>query len=141
MSGMLSSADMVTGVQNLIEASGVRAGKSVLLLTDRRSERESIEAVTAGLRWIGATPMVLETEVITRYGDVPAAVRGAMDEVDVCIWVWPVFLSFTPYRRGLRRGREKSGSQLQQTRVRPYHVYFEGNAGLLTRDYARFPNK
>ena len=25
--------------------------------------------------------------------------------------------------------------------MKPYHIYFEGNAGLLARDYAKFPNK
>ena len=39
------------------------------------------------------------------------------------------------------RKREESGSQLHESRMKPYHIYFEGNAGLLARDYAKFPNK
>ena len=39
------------------------------------------------------------------------------------------------------RPREESGSQLHESRMKPYHIYFEGNAGLLARDYAKFPNK
>ena len=39
------------------------------------------------------------------------------------------------------RKREESGSQLHEDRMKPYHIYFEGNAGLLARDYAKFPNK
>jgi leucyl aminopeptidase (aminopeptidase T) len=39
------------------------------------------------------------------------------------------------------RQREESGTQLKERRLKPYFVYFEGTPGLLTRDYAKFPNK
>ena len=37
--------------------------------------------------------------------------------------------------------RETSGTQLQQQRHRPYHVYFEAGPGVLARDFAKFPNE
>ena len=43
-------ADMMQGVQNLIEAAAIRAGDEVLLLADRRSDPVSLEAVSAGLK-------------------------------------------------------------------------------------------
>ena len=85
--------------------------------------------------------MTMVTEPIARYGEVPAAVMEAMHASDVAIWVWPVFITFTPTHRGLGRKREESGTQLHEARMKPYHIYFEGNGGLLARDYAKFPNK
>lgn len=133
-------ADMVTGVKNMIEASDIRAGDQVLLLADRRSDRPSMEAITAGLKMVGAEPMALVTEPIARYGHVPEAVLQAMQASDVVIWVWPVFITFTPGHRAMGRKREESGTQLQEQRMKPYFIYFEGAPGLLARDYAKFPN-
>jgi hypothetical protein len=39
------------------------------------------------------------------------------------------------------RKREESGSELHESRMKPYHICFEGNTGLLAREYAKFPNK
>ncbi len=134
-------ADMVQGVQNMIEAADIRSGDQVLLLADRRSDPVSMEAINAGLRMIGALPMSLVTEPIARYGHVPQAILQAMQASDVVIWVWPLFITFTPDHRAMGRKREESGSQLKERRMKPYFVYFEGAPGLLARDYAKFPNK
>jgi len=40
-------ADMVQGVQNMIEAADIRRGDQVLLLADRRSDLTSMEAITS----------------------------------------------------------------------------------------------
>src|ERR1043166_7833884 len=141
MSTTYPIADMMTGVRNMIEAADLRQGDQVLLLADTRSDKTTIEALTAGLRFFGANPMTLVTEPISRYGDVPQAVLDAMHASDVVVWGWPVFISFTPAHRAMGRKREESGSQLHEERMKPYHIYFEGNAGLLARDYAKFPNK
>ena len=133
-------ADMTQGVQNMMEAAAIRPGDEVLLLADRRSDPVSLEAVAAGLKMIGAQPMTLMTEPIARYGRVPQAVLQAMQVSDVVIWMWPVFITFTPEHRALGRKREESGTQLKTERLKPYHVYFAGAPGLLARDYAKFPN-
>ncbi len=135
------AADMVRGVQNMIEAADIRSGDQVLLLADRRSDPISMEAMTAGLKVIGAEPMSLVTEPISRYGHVPQPVMQAMEAADVVIWVWPVFITFTPEHRTMGRKREESGTQLKEQRMKPYFIYFEGTPGLLARDYAKFPNK
>ena len=133
-------ADMMDGVKNMIEASDIRSGDQVLLLADRRSDAASMEAITAGLKFMGAKPMSLITEPISRYGQVPQAVLQAMHACDVVIWVWPVFITFTPDHRAMGRKREESGTQLKEQRMKPYFIYFEGTPGLLARDYGRFPN-
>lgn len=134
-------SDMMKGVMNLIEAADIRPKDQVLLLADTRSDADSLKALKAGLIAHGATPATLVTEPIARYGHVPKFVLDAMAAVDVAIWVWPVFLTFTPEHQAMGRKREESGSQLKTARFKPYHVYFEGNAGLLARDYAKFPNQ
>ena len=131
MSTPYEVADMMIGVRNMIEAADLRRGDQVLLLADTRSDKTTLEALTAGLRFFGAEPMTLVTEPIARYGEVPAAVMDAMHASDVAIWVWPVFITFTPTHRALGRKREESGTQLHEARMKPYHIYFEGNAGLL----------
>ena len=105
-------ADMMIGVRNMIEAADLRRGDQVLLLADTRSDKTTLEALTAGLRFFGAEPMTLVTEPIARYGAVPQAVLEAMHASDVVIWVWPVFITFTPAHRAMGRKREESGSQL-----------------------------
>src|ERR1044071_8098895 len=90
---------------------------------------------------MGSHVSTLITEPIARYGEIPPAVFPAMNASDVAIWVWPVFLTFTPEHRNLGRKREESGTQLHEKRMKPYFVYFEGTPGLLARDYAKFPNK
>lgn len=134
-------ADMMLGVRNMIEAADIRAGDHVLLLADRRSDPTTMEAIAAGLNFHGAETSTLITEPVARYGELPATLLPAMQASDVCVWVWPVFLTFTPAHRGLGRKREESGTQLGERRMKPYHIYFEGAPGLLARDYARFPNK
>jgi hypothetical protein len=126
-------ADMMPGVRNLIEAVAIAPGDDVLLLADTRSDRPSIEALRVGLKALGAQPMVLMTDPIARYGHVPKAVIEAMQNCDVAIWVWPVFITFAQEYRALRRGHEEQ--------AKPYHVYFEGVPGLLASNYARFPNR
>ena len=117
-------ADMMDGVKNMIEASDIRAGDQVLLLADRRSDTASMEAITAGLKFMGAEPMSLVTEPISRYGRVPQAVLQAMEASDVVIWMWPVFITFTPAHRAMGRKREESGTQLKEQRMKPYFIYF-----------------
>lgn len=134
-------ADMMEGVQNLLEASDIRAGDQVLLLADRRSDPMTMEAIAAGLKAVKAVPTTLITEPISRYGHLPPTLVPCMQASDVAIWVWPMFITFTKEHRALGRKREESGTQLQRTKLKPYHVYFEGNPGLLARDYAKFPNK
>lgn len=134
-------SDMILGVKNMIEAADIRPGDQVLLLGDRRSDAMSIEALTAGLKMHGAIPTTLITEPISRYGIVPELVLQAMHASDVAIWIWPVFITFTPGHRAMGRKREESGSQLSERRLKPYFVYFEGTPGLLARDYAKFPVK
>src|SRR5205085_1857284 len=92
-----------------------------------------------------ATTMTVTTEPIPRYGEVPTAVMEAMRHVDTVVWMWPVFITFTTsmMQRAKEAGqrRETSGTQLQQQRNRPYHVYFEAGPGVLARDFAKFPNE
>ena len=76
MTSDYSIADMMIGVRNMIEAAGLRAGDQVLLLADTRSDKPTVEALNAGLRFFGAEPMILVTEPIARYGDVPQADRS-----------------------------------------------------------------
>ena len=47
------------------------------------------------------------------------------------------------YAGAPRHGAQARGKRQSAARrtIKPYHIYFEGNAGLLTRDYAKFPNK
>ena len=74
-------ADMMIGVRNMIEAADLRQGDQVLLLADTRSDKTTMEALTAGLRFFGAEPMTLVTEPIARYGSVPQPVLEAMHAV------------------------------------------------------------
>ena len=110
MSTTYQFADMMIGVRNMIEAADLRRGDQVLLLADTRSDKTTMEALTAGLRFFGAEPMTLVTEPIARYGNVPQAVLEAMHASDVVIWVWPVFITFTPAHRAMGRKREESGT-------------------------------
>src|SRR4051794_14679987 len=125
----LEVADLLQGTMNMIEAADIRKGESVMLLADRRSDPLSIEATTTALKAIGATPMTLITEPIPRYGTVPEAAVEAMQHVDTAVWMWPVFITFTETMQARAKAagqrRETSGTQLQQQRNRPYHVYFE----------------
>ena len=59
-------ADMMLGVRNMIEAADLRPRDQVLLLADTRSDKTTLEALTAGLRFFGAEPMTLLTEPIAR---------------------------------------------------------------------------
>ena len=62
----LEVADYLPGVMNMIQAADIRAGETVMLLADRRSDPLSIEATATGLKSIGATPMTLSTEPMVR---------------------------------------------------------------------------
>lgn len=141
----LEVADLIPGAMNMIEAADIRKGESIMLLADRRSDPQSIEATTTALKAIGAVPMTLITEPIPRYGVVPFAAMEAMRHVDTVVWMWPVFITFTEsmMQRAKETGqaRETSGTQLQQQRHRPYHVYFEAAPGVLAQDFAKFPNE
>lgn len=132
--------DYWAGAQNLIEASGILAGDTVLLLADRRSDPLTMETLGVALNAHKAVPMSMVVEPSTRYGTLPKPVLEAMKASDVVIWVWPVFLTFNAaYRAHIKREREDrlpGGTERQ----RPYFVYFEGTPGLLATDYARFPN-
>ena len=126
-------ADMIPGVQNLIEAADIRPGDQMLLLADRRSDPLSLEALAAGLKALGAVPSTLVTEPISRYGEVPPVVFPAMMASDVAIWVWPVFLTFTPAHRAMGRQREESGTQLHEARKHPVHAARARGGPLATR--------
>jgi hypothetical protein len=63
---------LVLGAKNMIEAADVRAGDSVLLLADRSSDPDSMDAIAATLRFYGAQPMEFIGDPILRYRDVPA---------------------------------------------------------------------
>ena len=76
MSTPYEVADMMIGVRNMIEAADLRRGDQVLLLADTRSDKTTLEALTAGLRFFGAEPMTLVTEPIARYGEVPQGGNG-----------------------------------------------------------------
>ena len=69
-------ADMMIGVRNMIEAADLRRGDQVLLFADTRSDKTTLEALTAGLRFFGAEPMTLVTEPIARYGECAAGGLG-----------------------------------------------------------------
>ena len=43
---------MMIGVRNMIEAADLRPGDQVLLLADTRSDKTTMEALTAGLRFL-----------------------------------------------------------------------------------------
>jgi hypothetical protein len=88
MTTACSIADMMIGVRNMVEAADLRVGDQVLLLADTRGDKRTVEALNAGLRFFGAEPMILVTEPIARYGDVPQAVLEAMRAADVVSWVW-----------------------------------------------------
>ncbi len=134
-------SDLVIGARNMIEAADIRPGDSVLMLADRSSDGDAVDALAAALRLHGATPMEMIVEPILRYGDVPEAALRAMEAVDVAIWVWPVFLNgSTNYRERLRTPKEGDAGAPTE-RVKPYKIYFEGWPGLLATDYARFPNE
>ena len=47
-------ADMMIGVRNMIEAADLRRGDQVLLLADTRSDKTTLEALTAGLQKVSA---------------------------------------------------------------------------------------
>lgn len=135
------TSDLVLGAKNMIEAADVRPGDSVLLLSDRQSDADSVDALAAALRLHGATPMEFIMDPVLRYGDVPEAAMRAMEAVDVVVWVWPVFLNgSTNYRERLRTPKEGDEGAPKE-RVKPYKIYFEGLPGLLATDYARFPNE
>jgi len=57
MSTTYQVSDMMIGVRNMIEAADLRRGDQVLLLADTLSDKSTIEALTAGLRFFGAHPM------------------------------------------------------------------------------------
>jgi len=69
--GKAKVSDLVIGARNMIEAADIRPGDSVLMLADRSSDGDSIDALAAALRLHGATPMEMIVEPILRYGDVP----------------------------------------------------------------------
>ena len=138
-------ADMAKGVQNLIEVADTRPGDHVLILADTRSDPVSIDAISVGMILHGLHPITLVTEPIARYGHVPDAVVSAMKASDIVIWMWPVFITFTPEHREnfavMNLIRQESGIVFDKPRVKPYNIYFEGHAGILATDYAKFPNK
>ena len=115
-------SDLVIGARNMIEAADIRPRDSVLLLADRSSDGNSIDALASALRLHGATPMEMIVEPMLRYGDVPEAALRAMEAVDVAVWVWPVFLNgSTNYRERLRRksyGKSRQKSQ-RSRRISP----------------------
>ena len=117
-------SDLVIGARNMIEAADIRPGDSVLLLADRSSDGDSIDALASALRLHGATPMEMIVEPILRYGDVPEAALRAMEAVDVAVWVWPVFLNgSTNYRERLRTPmRYRAAARPRRSEsVRPSH--------------------
>jgi len=134
------SADLVEGARNLVDSAAIEAGETVLILGDRGSDSPSMEALAAVLKMIGARPLKLVMDPVSRYGEVPKPVIEAMRAADTVIWCWPVFLTFASnFRREL--GLKREDIHRPQTKSRPFYVYFEGTPGLLATDYARFPNE
>ena len=92
MSTTYQVSDMMIGVRNMIEAADLRRGDQVLLLADTLSDKSTIEALTAGLRFFGAHPMTSSpnrspaTATCRRRWD-------AMHASDAVVWVWPVFIT------------------------------------------------
>src|SRR5262249_58635784 len=103
------------------EAADLRQGDQVLLLADTRSDKTTMEALTAGLRFFGAYPMTLVTEPISRYGGVPKPVFEAMHASDVVIWGWPGLITFTPAPCGIGRQREEKGTPPPPQEKKTYH--------------------
>ncbi len=134
-------ANMVKGVQNMIEAVGIHEGDKVLFLADTRSDQPSLQACTAGLKAIGAKPIVMIMDHLARYNRVPDEAIGAAAHTDVIMLTWPVFI--TAGLNAVRKARTATSDIDPSTGVpgQPKLVYLECAPGTLASTYAHFPNE
>jgi hypothetical protein len=141
MSVDVSLTDLMPGVKNFIEAAGIHEGDKVLFLADTRSDPPSLQACTAGLKAIGARPIVLIMDHLERYGRVPDEAIGAAAHTDCIVLTWPVFI--TAGLNTVRKARTPTSDFDPSTAVpgQPKLVYFECAPGTLASSYAQFPNE
>src|SRR6266545_1317624 len=134
-------ADMTKGVQNFIEAAGIQEGDKVLFLADTRSDAPSLQACAAGLKIIGAKPIVMIMDHLERYGRVPDEAIGAAAHTDVIALTWPVFI--TAGLNTVRKARTPTSDFDPSMAVpgQPKLVYLECAPGILASSYAHFPNE
>jgi 2,5-dihydroxypyridine 5,6-dioxygenase len=133
--------DMVQGVKNFIEATGIHDGDKVLFLADTRSDQASLQACALGLKMIGAKPIVFTMDRLARYSRVPDEAIGAAAHTDVIVLTWPVFI--TAGLNAVRNARTPTSDFDPSTAVpgQPKLVYFECAPGILASSYAQFPNE
>src|SRR5712692_8624873 len=136
-----SIGEMMPGVRNFIEAAGIGEGDRVLFLADTRSDGPSIEACVAGLKTIGAKPVIITFDHLERYGTVPEEAIGAAAHTDVIVLTWPVFI--TAGLNKVRSARTPTSDFDPSTRIegQPKLVYLECAPGILSSSYAHFPNE
>jgi len=136
-----SVMEMMPGVRNFIEAAGIGEGEKILFLADTRSDGPSIEACVAGLKAIGAKPVVMLFDHLERYGRVPEEAVGAAAHTDAIVLTWPVFI--TAGLNTVRKARTPTSDFDPSTRVegQPKLVYLECAPGILGSSYARLPNE
>ncbi len=134
-------ADMMKGVQNMIEAVGIHEGDKVLFLADTRSDQPSLQASTVGLKAIGAKPIVMIMDHLARYDRVPEEAIGAAAHTDVIVLTWPVFI--TAGLNTVRKARTATSDFDPSTGIpgQPKLVYFECAPNILASSYAHFPNE
>jgi hypothetical protein len=77
----------------MIKTADLRQGDQVLLLADTRSDKATMEALTAGLRFFGAERDPRHRTHRALRWCAAASLGGAMHASDVVIWVWPVFIT------------------------------------------------
>ena len=141
MSVDVNSVNLVPGVHNFIEAAGIHEGDKVLLLADTRSDPPAIQACMAGLKAIGAKPILMILDHLQRYGQVPDEAIGAAEHTDAIVLVWPVFI--TAGLNAVRKARTATSDIDPSAAVpgQPKLVYLECAPGVLASSYAHFPNE
>jgi hypothetical protein len=135
------TVDMVGGVKNFIEAAGIHEGDRILFLADTRSDAPSLQACVAGLKTIGARPIVLIMDHLARYDRVPDEAIGAAAHTDCIVLTWPVFI--TAGLNAVRKARTPTADFDPSSAVpgQPKLVFLECAPGILSSSYARFPNE
>ena len=141
MSLDVSLTELMPGVKNFIGAAGIHEGDRVLFLADTRSDPPSLQACAAGLKAIGAKPIILIMDHLERYGRVPDEAIGAAAHTDCIVLTWPVFI--TAGLNTVRKARTPTSDFDPSTAVpgQPKLVYFECAPGTLASSYAHFPNE
>jgi hypothetical protein len=141
MSLDVSLMNLMPGVHNFIESAGIHEGEKVLFLADSRSDPASLQACTAGLKAIGARPIVLIMDHLARYDSVPEEAIGAAAHTDCIVLTWPVFI--TAGLNTVRKARTATSDFDPSTEVpgQPKLIYLECAPGTLASTYAHFPNE